>query len=132
MRQVFSVFILSVFLSAVAVVAPLQARQFDSDVADLFSDEPEFLPVEQAFIFNFAQQDGKLVLSWEIAEGYYLYKKQYKYVEKTVSVSEPQFLSQSVEIEDEYFGISDVFFQKLEQKQQSVLKLLKKLFSSKN
>lgn len=118
MKQVFAVLFLTFLFVASAVVSPLQARQFNSDVADLFSDEPEFLPVEEAFRFDFAQENGVLTLKWSIAEGYYLYKKQYKYVEKGVSVNGPTFTSESVQIEDEYFGLSDVYYNELEIKHQ--------------
>ena len=52
--------------------------QSNDPLADIFSDQPEFLPVEQAFRFDFNQQQDKLTISFEIAEGYYLYKKQFK------------------------------------------------------
>lgn len=118
MRQVFTVFFLSILLAFGTFSASVQARQFDTEVTDLFSDEPEFLPVEEAFRFDFAQENGALTLKWTIAEGYYLYKKQYKFVEKGVSVNGPVFQSESVQIEDEYFGLSDVYYDELEIKHQ--------------
>ncbi len=87
--------------------------QVDNQLPDFFSDEPDFLPVEEAFIFDFQQQQDKLVISWQIADGYYLYKKQMKTVTEGSSVSEPSF-PPAKQIEDEYFGISDVFYQELE------------------
>lgn len=113
MKNALTIFLIWTFVAIGMTSVQTQARQFDTDVTDLFSDEPEFLPVEEAFIFDFAQQDGVLTLKWEIADGYYLYKKQYKYVEKSVSVSEATFNSESIQIEDEYFGISDVFYEEL-------------------
>lgn len=104
----------TVFSSALLTISDAQARQFDTQVEDLFSDEPEFLPVDEAFIFDFHQEGEQLFLKWQVADGYYLYKKQYKFVEKNVNVSAPEFISEAVQIEDEYFGISDVFFNALE------------------
>ena len=115
MRPTFTVFVLFfIVLLQVQTSFTASAVQFDQELGDLFSDEPEFLPEEEAFRFDFVQQDGVLTLKWDIAEGYYLYKKQYKFVKKSTDVSEPEFLSQAVQIEDEYFGISDVFFKQLE------------------
>ena len=106
--------LLVVFLTFVALSFQLHARQFDdSGVDDLFSEEPEFLPVDQAFVFDFSQADGQVTLNWQISEGYYLYKKQYKYVEKDIAVGEPAFLQTPIEIEDEFFGLSDVFYDEL-------------------
>jgi thiol:disulfide interchange protein DsbD len=40
--------------------------------------EPEFLPVEQAFELSIsAAEDGKIIASWEIHDGYYLYQEQF-------------------------------------------------------
>lgn len=87
--------------------------QIDEPFSQLFSDEPEFLPVDQAFQFDFTQQDDKLVLRWQIADGYYLYKKQFKTVQQQVELGQPSFPA-ATQIEDEFFGISAVFYQQVE------------------
>ena len=38
-----------------------------------------FLPVDEAFEFNFHQKSDKLTVSFNIAEGYYLYRHQFKF-----------------------------------------------------
>lgn len=96
-------FLLSTILSFQA-----SAQQIDFD-SDLFSEEPEFLPVDEAFRFDFMQNGEQLTLRWEIADDYYLYKKQFKTVVKNATLGEPVF-PEAEQIEDEYFGISDVFF----------------------
>ncbi|WP_340678570.1 protein-disulfide reductase DsbD [Paraglaciecola sp.] len=88
------------------------AQQADP-FSDLFAAEPEFLPVEEAFQFDFKQQNDDLVLSWIIADGYYLYKKQFKTVVKNAELAEPTYPA-SEQIEDEYFGVSDVFRHQLD------------------
>ncbi len=103
-----------VFLLFLAVVANnSHSRQFDTSPSDLFSDEPEFLPVDDAFIFDFHQTGDKLTLSWQIADGYYLYKKQFKTATKDATLSEPSFPA-AEQVEDEFFGISDVFFNEVD------------------
>ena len=77
-------------------------------LADLFGDEPEFLQVDEAFQFDFAQQGDQVILSWQIADGYYLYKKQFKTVVKKAEVGMPIF-PVAEQVEDEFFGLSDVF-----------------------
>ena len=79
-----------------------------SPLSNLFSDQPSFLPVEQAFQFDFEQQDGQLLVKWDIAPGYYLYKKQFKVVTKGAELGEPEYPAH-VQVEDEYYGISDAF-----------------------
>jgi thioredoxin:protein disulfide reductase len=88
------------------------AAQQSDPFADMFTEEPEFLPVDQAFQFEFTQKDNELVLSWTVADGYYLYKKQFKTVVKNAELAEPQF-PQSEQIEDEFFGVSDIFRQRV-------------------
>ncbi|NMH60822.1 protein-disulfide reductase DsbD [Alteromonas ponticola] len=93
-----------------SVVLPGYA-QFPADNATsgLFNDEPEFLPVDQAFAFDFTQQDESLRIHFTIAEGYYLYKHQFKAATKNVELGEPQF-PPAKEKEDEFFGLSEVYF----------------------
>ncbi len=42
----------------------------------------QFLPVEQAFVMDFRQQENKLQVSFTIADGYYLYKDKFKFVRR--------------------------------------------------
>ncbi|CAD5248077.1 Thiol:disulfide interchange protein: activator of DsbC [Alteromonas sp. 38] len=76
---------------------------------DVFSNQEEFLKVDQAFVFDFNQTDDTLSLSFTIADGYYLYKKQFKLVAKHAAIGEPHY-PKGVIIEDEYFGESEVFY----------------------
>ena len=85
------------------------AQLSDNNMDDLFSDEPSFLPVEEAFVFDFSQQGDTLVVRFDIADGYYLYKKQFKVSTKNATLGEPVF-PPAEQIEDEFFGISDVFY----------------------
>jgi thiol:disulfide interchange protein DsbD len=112
MKSKNAVFLLMVLILSFPWVCGAQTSQLDDPLADLFSDEPEFLKEEQAFQFDFAQNDNELVVTFDIAEGYYLYKKQFKTVTKNVDLGEPEF-PLGIEIEDEFFGISEVFFNQL-------------------
>ncbi|MFT2089414.1 protein-disulfide reductase DsbD [Paraglaciecola sp. 2405UD69-4] len=82
-------------------------------LADLFANEPEFLKVDEAFQFDFEQKNGQLILKWNIADDYYLYKKQFKTALKQTELGEPEF-PDAVQVEDEFFGLSDVFRGELE------------------
>ena len=84
----------------------------NSNLANLFDEEPQFLKESEAFIFDFSQRGDKLELRWQIADGYYLYKKQFKTVTKNATIGEPKFPA-ATQIEDEFFGISDVFFNQI-------------------
>ncbi len=69
----------------------------------------QFLPVEQAFVMDFRQQENKLQVSFTIADGYYLYKDKFKFAGVDTAFSHPQY-PKGVMIKDEYFGESEVYF----------------------
>ncbi|MDX3773103.1 protein-disulfide reductase DsbD [Chromatiaceae bacterium AAb-1] len=71
-----------------------------------------FLPVEQAFRFDFVQQDQQLIVSWNIADGYYLYKDKIKLGGIAVSFSHPSYPA-AIETEDEFFGVTEVYYHQL-------------------
>ena len=58
-------------------VLPAQAAQ-----ASLFAPKggSQFVPVDQAFAFDFKQQGSQVTLNWQIRPGYYLYRQQIKLV----------------------------------------------------
>lgn len=100
------------FLPLILWCGLLQAQSNSSILDSLLNSQPNFLPVEQAFEFDFNQQDEQLVVSWTIADGYYLYKDKIKLGGIAVSFSHPTYPA-SMRIEDEYFGVTDVYFHQL-------------------
>ncbi|MCO7190774.1 MULTISPECIES: protein-disulfide reductase DsbD [unclassified Pseudoalteromonas] len=68
-----------------------------------------FLPVEEAFKFDFDQQGKVLFTGWDIAPGYYLYKKKLEIIAKGADISVPEY-AQGEMIEDEFFGKTEVYF----------------------
>ncbi len=99
------------FLLCFALLAPAQAQQ-NSVLDSLLKADDTFLPVEQAFVLDFVQQNDELVVSWNIADGYYLYKDKIKLGGIAVSFSHPTYPA-SMQIEDEYFGVTNVYFHQL-------------------
>lgn len=93
------------------LITPAQAQQ-NSVLDSLLKPADNFLPVEQAFEFDFVQQQDELVVSWTIADGYYLYKDKIKLGGVAVSFSHPTYPA-SMQIEDEFFGVSQVYFHQL-------------------
>jgi thiol:disulfide interchange protein DsbD len=97
-----------VLLLTFSLFTTVSLSQTANPLADLFADEPEFLQVDEAFQFDFSQQGDQITLSWKIADGYYLYKKQFKTVVKKAELGTPTFPA-AEQVEDEFFGLSDVF-----------------------
>jgi thiol:disulfide interchange protein DsbD len=98
--RIYSLFALLLLL----LTAPLQAN----DILSKLSQSKTFLPVEQAFIADFAQQDNQLKLSFQIADGYYLYKDKFKIAGVAVSFSHPTY-PPGMPYEDEYFGKTEIY-----------------------
>ncbi len=101
-----------VVLLSVATFLPLagQAQQsiFDTSDSSLFSNDDEFLKVDQAFIFNFDQDKSQLQISFDISEGYYLYRHQFKVTSENALLSEVT-LPKGIDHEDEFFGVQQIY-----------------------
>src|SRR5690554_6727956 len=68
-----------------------------------YSDEqPEFLPVTEAYPFQALIDNGKLVLHWDIEPGYYLYQERFRFDPRPAVALETDY-PPGREIYDEYF-----------------------------
>lgn len=70
--------------------------------------KPQFLPVDQAFTLDFAQSGESVRISFQIADGYYLYKHKIKLAGVAVNFSNP-ILPAGLPHEDEYFGKTEIY-----------------------
>ena len=86
------------------MAVPLQAN----DILSKLSQSKTFLPVAEAFVPDFVQQDNQLKLSFQIADGYYLYKDKFKIAGVAVSFSHPTY-PPGMPYEDEYFGKTEIY-----------------------
>tara|TARA_B110000881_G_scaffold219593_1_gene241938 strand:+ start:562 stop:2403 length:1842 start_codon:yes stop_codon:yes gene_type:complete len=85
---------------------------FETSDSSLFSNDEEFLSVDQAFSFDFYQQGEKLQVSFKIEEGYYLYRHQFKFTEDNATFA-PIELPAGIEHEDEFFGVQEIYKNKV-------------------
>lgn len=76
--------------------------------ASLFSSKTQFVPVDQAFAFDFKQQEHKLDLNWQIKPGYYLYRQQIK-IEPHQAKITPFTLPEGLDHHDEFYGKTAIF-----------------------
>ncbi|OUS27964.1 protein-disulfide reductase DsbD [Thalassotalea sp. 42_200_T64] len=110
MRSIFALLLLTV--SILTGTATAQNSIFDTSLDSLFSNDQEFLPVEQAFQFDFNQQQDKLEIYFAIADGYYLYKGKFKFKAADAEFTLP-LLPQGEDHEDEYFGVQQVYYKQV-------------------
>lgn len=71
--------------------------------------EPELMPVDQAFAFDFKQEGNKVTLNWVIADGYYMYRDKLKFSVDGAELGEIA-LPKGKPHNDEYFGEQDVYY----------------------
>jgi thioredoxin:protein disulfide reductase len=69
------------------------------------SSEPPLLRAEQAFRYSAEVRDGEVVISWQVADGYYLYQDRFGFrsLDPAVELGEPK-LPAGILYEDEFFG----------------------------
>src|SRR5471032_1321894 len=96
------------FLLCSLFFLPLHAQ------ASLFSQpaNPQFVPVDQAFDFDFQQQGPNLSLNWKIREGYYLYRDKIELVGDKAELA-AFILPKGLEHHDEFFGDTQVYEKQL-------------------
>ncbi|EEP90515.1 Thiol:disulfide interchange protein dsbD [Yersinia kristensenii ATCC 33638] len=76
------------------------------------SAQSRFIPVDQAFAFDFRQQGDQLTLSWQIHPDYYLYRQQIKIVPKNATLG-TFILPEGIAHHDEFYGEVAIFKQQL-------------------
>jgi thiol:disulfide interchange protein DsbD len=109
MKKIVTVFwlILTSLCFATTPLANAQESIFNTP-ASLFSNDNEFLKVDDAFIFDFHQQKNQLEVSFNIADGYYLYRHQFKFTSENATIV-PVNLPEGERYEDEFFGVQQIF-----------------------
>lgn len=97
------------FFICVLFVATVNVQAKTDPLAALFDQQPQFLPVDDAFIFEGKQDGDKVHLNWTIADEYYLYANKFQFVTNQADIVEIK-QGEATQIEDEFFGIVDVYF----------------------
>ena len=85
-----------------------------STLAGLF-DAPgrsQFVPADRAFVFDFQQNQHDLNLTWQVKDGYYLYRKQISITPSQADIAEVK-LPPGVWHEDEFYGKSEIYRKQL-------------------
>ena len=71
-----------------------------------------FVPVDQAFPFNYYQQDGKILIDWQVKEGYYLYQHSLDFTGKNLAIGSVE-MENGQPYQDEFFGEVSIYTQPL-------------------
>jgi thioredoxin:protein disulfide reductase len=101
--------------SAASPSAATPPKGLGSVLGSVKNTGDDFLPVDEAFRFDALPGGGdQVVLNWEIAEGYYLYKARIKIAteSKAAELGAPQFPPGEIK-NDEYFGRQEIYTREL-------------------
>lgn len=107
-QRLLTPFRLTFFLTLLVAGSPLSAQDLlggqSNSGQSLLGGGDEFLPVTEAFQLETRYYDGELVLRWDIAPEYYLYKERFGFsANPTPEGFTPVFSDNTVEKYDEYF-----------------------------
>ena len=82
--------------------------------SNLQFEEKDILNVDEAFVVNASISENKILVSWDIKPGYYLYKKSI-FIKTGDDVLEHNYTSKiESSISDQFFGESAIFIGNLE------------------
>ncbi|MCH1597575.1 MAG: protein-disulfide reductase DsbD [Pseudomonadales bacterium] len=84
------------------------------DSSSWLNEEPEFLPVDDAFQLRVSMQPNRVILArWDISDGYYLYRHQFDVrldaLDSGAMLGDPRIPS-GVAKRDEFFGDVEVYY----------------------
>lgn len=97
---------------------PATAQELRSLGDSWLDDEPNFLPVDQAFVLSTElAPDGAVLARWEMVDGYYLYRHRFgfetrtneEFAESSVVLGAPEIPPGKKKIDD-YFGEVEVYY----------------------
>ena len=106
-----NIFFICVFLLTFTFILNAQDTTKE-EINKLFSNQHEVLKADEAFKFNAKVNKRRISLEWHIRKNCFLYESKFQFNIKPVVNHKVQKHSQSVLIDDEYFGESQVYFDK--------------------
>ncbi|RUO63499.1 protein-disulfide reductase DsbD [Pseudidiomarina insulisalsae] len=83
------------------------AQDFSLNTDDPFSQN-QFLPVDEAFRFDFQQRGAQLFIRFDIADGYYLYQHRFQFDPEVPLAAAPELPRGEAHF-DEFFGESVIY-----------------------
>ncbi|WOT05578.1 protein-disulfide reductase DsbD [Shewanella youngdeokensis] len=102
--------IITLLLASLLILSPLAHADntFGSNEFSFLDGEPELMPVEKAFVFDFNQKGNMVTVSWGIADGYYMYRDKLKFEANGAVLGEITLPKGKIH-HDEYFGEQEVY-----------------------
>ena len=93
-----------------ALACPAEANA-PSPPASPFAQEPDFLPVDEAFVFTSRLEEARLVARWDMPPGYYLYSSRFALEGEALG---PAQVPPGTPKEDAWLGATEVHYGSVE------------------
>ena len=77
---------------------------------DPLASEPQFLPVDEAFVLSAHRADDQLVLRWDMPHGYYLYRHAFSVKSNNEGALGEPVIPHGMPKVDAYFGETEVYY----------------------
>jgi len=104
--------IVSLFLGLILLNQPLTAAE-EVDLSKLFGGKSEFLNVDEAFKLTTEIVDEEIIVKFEIADEYYLYRSRFYFDAKGAKLSDA-YIPDGKKKVDDYLGDVEVYHHNLE------------------
>ncbi|PTA49204.1 protein-disulfide reductase DsbD [Shewanella morhuae] len=102
--------LLSLIFTSLLFLTPLaHSEGVFGNKFDFMKSEPELMPVDRAFAFDFKQEGNQVKLNWVIADGYYMYHDKLKFSVNGAELGAIA-LPKGKPHNDEYFGEQEVYY----------------------
>jgi len=102
-----AIFVLPLLVLSFAVVSE------ENDLAKLFAGQSDFLKVDEAFVANIDVVDKEIIVRFDIADGYYMYRSRFNF-DADGAILQPAIIPGGKEKTDEYLGDVEVYYHSIE------------------
>lgn len=101
-------------LSFVAIgISSTTSQAAQIDLNSLLGEEEELLRVDDAFVLQAEILDNTVLVKFEIADGYYMYRERFGFKSNDATLGEP-LIPQGLEKDDPYLGQTEVYYNFIE------------------
>lgn len=102
------------FLSFVVIgISTTTSQAAQIDLNSLLGEEEELLRVDDAFVLQAETLDNTVLVKFEIAEGYYMYRERFGFKSDNATLGEP-LIPDGKEKDDPYLGLTEVYYNFIE------------------
>ncbi|WP_290622650.1 protein-disulfide reductase DsbD [Kangiella sp.] len=102
------------FLSFVVIgISTTTSQAAQIDLNSLLGEEEELLRVDDAFVLQAEILDNTVLVKFEIAEGYYMYRERFGFKSDNATLGEP-LIPDGKEKDDPYLGLTEVYYNFIE------------------